>query len=75
MTRATLVQSTCAVLISCCSIIDLKYVTEIEKQMKNIVARGFMHTVTIYGSEHIQHNMTFDISMMCRYICRYSDVS
>ena len=35
-----------------------------------------MHTVTIYGSEHseIQHNMTFDISMMCRYMSQYGDI-
>ena len=34
--------------------------------MKNF-SRGFIHTVTIYGSEHseIQHYTTYDISIMC----------
>ena len=51
---------------------DLVHVTTNEEH-----SRGFMHTITIlYGSEHseIQRNMTFDISMMSRYMSWYDDI-
>ena len=50
---------------------DLVHVTTNEEH-----SRGFMHRVTIYESEHseIQRNMTFDISMMCRYMSWYDDI-
>ena len=51
-----MVHLTCTVLITYCSIINLEHVAEKKKQMKNY-SKGFMHSVTIYGSEHseIQH--------------------
>ena len=62
-------------LIMCCGIIDLKHISEMKKQMKNF-SRDFMHTVKIYGSEHleIQHYVTFNISEMCRYSDIYFDI-